>query len=177
MATTNNSVGQQVTARQNLLKDVASTPAKYLDNQVVRKAIATQGNLAKLRHDQYGIVSMALNTLKAHANDFQSHGWSELDILRLHALKQVNSVPNPDKTPKPGTKADLANRVLILTKERDNALEDLKILTDAVYRAMRNARSYASDSHRTDLIQRCAQDEVELRAMLSVLHAKLGDSR
>ncbi|REG60864.1 hypothetical protein B0G80_3688 [Paraburkholderia sp. BL6669N2] len=168
---------KQVVARETLLKEVAKKPALFANDTVVGVAIQNQGNLAKLTYPAREILPMSLNTLKAHANDWQVQGWQELDELRLHALEKVTSTRAADNSPKPGTKADLEQRVESLTKERDDALEDLALLTDAYYRAMQNARSYAKDSKRTDLIQRCADDEVELRAMTSILHIRLGGKR
>ncbi|MFM0502910.1 hypothetical protein [Paraburkholderia caffeinilytica] len=168
---------KQVTARETLLKDVAKEPALFAHDTVVSVAIQTQGNLAKLKYPAREILPMSLNTLKAHANDWQLQGWQELDELRLHAFEKVISTRAADNSPKPGTKADLEQRVDNLTKERDDALEDLALLTAAYHRTMQNARSYAKGSKRPDLIQRCADDEVELRAMTAILHTRLGGKR
>ncbi len=165
----------QVTARERFLVDVASKPMQYADDQATCAALTTQGNLAKLSLSEYGIVSMALNTLKAYADDVSPESWTKLDALRLHALDRMNAASKQGEAPRRGTKLDLQNQVTTLTGERDNALEDLEVLTSVLYRAMRNARNYAKDSGRGDLIHRCTQDEVELRAMLSVLHSKPGD--
>lgn len=166
------SLADYADSRHKLLVTVQATPSAWVTVERFTSSLRSQGLFAALDLPESNVTPCSLNTLKKSATLSLNGGFSELDDLRRFVSEQIERTRSALSTGKPATKAFYKNRSHDLEAENSQLKEDLWHVTRAFYRAMTNARSYAAESGNSALVARCADDEIELRAMVSLARNK-----
>lgn len=136
-------------------------------HQGIHSYLHSQATLTKYSDQLNGISACSLNTLKKSCSVIPG-GFNALDMARRRALAALENnigAPQPDDS---GSKRILQLRVKSLKEQLQASTEDLLLLHRLLERALRHGRQYATDSRDASLIERCAQDQKEIRDMLSL---------
>jgi hypothetical protein len=152
---------------------VQSKPELYLNNLELADGLKSQGSLAALRIDDHDIHPCALNTLKKSAQLVIPGGFGELDALRKSVFERLQHASRAANHNRRETRAYYKQRLDDALQENAQLKEDLWHISRAFYKAMLNARSYATEYGDKALQVRRADDEAELRAMASLVTNKV----
>ncbi|MFB9133579.1 hypothetical protein ACFSJQ_09870 [Vibrio olivae] len=103
---------KKVIGTKELLINIIQDPNSFKNNEMVKSALKSQGNLAKFKDQERDIVSCSLNTLKSACESLFDQGFSELDYLRKSALDAIKkSMTDVDSKANKSTKSGLKNMV------------------------------------------------------------------
>ncbi|MFZ3463018.1 hypothetical protein [Vibrio harveyi] len=103
---------KKVIGTKELLINIIQDPNSFINNEMVKSALKSQGNLAKFKDQERDIVSCSLNTLKSACESLFDQGFSELDYLRKSALDAIKkSMTDVDSKANKSTKSGLKNMV------------------------------------------------------------------
>lgn len=159
----------------DLLWLIYRNPDCFSKNEIILKALRSQGALAKLEfnfEDSGAIKSkfpMSINTLKSHANLQFKGGFKELDTLRLAALsaiEKVNRSKEPTSTKR--TKSGLLRLVTELEESIDKQRCTNMVLLQGLSLAINELRNIRSNLDPA-LLEKRASDAVQaLIALLSL---------
>lgn len=150
-----------------LLAEVCKAPRSFLADESLLAALKSQGALAKYSSADLGIKACSLNTLKKRAESDLAGGFLALDRLRLSALKSFDAIRAQESKSTKTTKAGLAMRVLELENDIVEVRCDLEILSDALERSLRQARTYA-DQAGPVVKERCKKEQREILSLLGL---------
>lgn len=126
------------------LLGILKEPANYLDDETLRKALSSQGALARLHLPEAGVTPMSLNTAKRAARDALDGGYVEIDRLRLdcaEALAAARLASAARSTRE--TRQNLRRRAELAEQQVQLLSEDLQLATGLIRECMRQARTYA----------------------------------
>lgn len=154
-----------IVALEKLLTSLLTGTAVCNDD-ALRAACKSQGELAKYENSELGIRSCSLNTLKSSADQFLDGGYKRLDSLRfqfLRKLRQALAAP-PPSAPKG---ENLKEQLRIAKADGDALREDILLLDWVLNRLLTQARSYADESGVPALVERCKIEQREALMMLS----------
>jgi len=140
---------------RNLLRNVCETPELYRDDEVLRKAMKSQGGLAKYTNAKLGISSTSINTLKRVSAEVIEGGFIALDDLRKGALERIEDLEQSEKMSNKRTRAGLVKRVdelendtlileqvnFLLVQALIEVINDFKSVANAEDKAVRDRRS------------------------------------
>ncbi|WP_341661046.1 hypothetical protein [Vibrio sp.] len=103
---------KKVIETKKLLKNIIESPSGFINNEIIKSALKSQGNLAKYTDEDRDITACSLNTLKNASESLLERGFSELDYLRKSALDSPeNSMIDVDSKVNKSTKVGLRNMV------------------------------------------------------------------
>lgn len=114
-----------------LLKKVITEPDNFKSNNVLIKALNSQGGIAKYENEEEEITSCSLNTLKTTSEALLERGFLELNELRLNAKYAIEGAIEGNKANKQ-TKTGLTNTVNKLKDELDIATRSNFLLTTII---------------------------------------------
>lgn len=157
---------RSVEAVRDLLKEVVAKPGPFLQETELRKALTSQGALAKYEDLSRGIVSMSLNTQKLVAE--KEFGYDVLDRLRRNAHDALASEGDKSLRSNKTTKVGLLRRVEELEQEVQLLDTDLVQLTHAISRLISVGRSLAEASGEADVLARWRKDLRSIEVGLSL---------
>ncbi|WP_151637090.1 hypothetical protein [Noviherbaspirillum aerium] len=154
-----------------LFQGVLLDPKLFIADVALKEALKSQHRMVAMQRPEDGINASSLNTVKDYAGLLFSGGFQWLDDMRklcIEAFQKHELSHRPRKV----TRSSLALRVSELKDENDLLLGDLWNVTRALFKAMKNARSYAKESKIPSIVARCAAEEVELRAIVAMARVK-----
>lgn len=102
---------KSVIALRDLLRRVCQSPGDYLNDEILRLALKSQGALAKYSHEELSIIPTSINTLKRVSAEYIDGGFEILDDLRKSALERLEDTEQKSKKSDKRTRAGLAQRV------------------------------------------------------------------
>lgn len=115
-------------ALRDLLQLIIRQPAPFAENEMLLKALKSQGAMASLElsFEDHGATKlkerMSTNTLKAHAANAIEQGFEGFDALRIAALDKLLEFRERTESSNKRTKAGLSKR----TSELEEQLEVLR---------------------------------------------------
>lgn len=160
-----NSSASGIRALSELLKSVIANPAEIQRLPDLRKALTSQGALAKYSDSERSIQSMSLNHMKKMSESALG-SFATLDELRrsaIHAIETADDLPSASGT----TRSALLSRISSLEDERDGLLEDLFVLQRAYDTRCIQARTYAEAADAATR-ERCKKEQAELDASFAL---------
>lgn len=149
-----------------LLADVVARPHAYEDDKGLTAALSSQGALAGYSNSSLGILRVSLNAQKSIAEEILNRGFSELNELRVAAKRAVRSSVELNRSVRSGTRADLRTQLAAEREKVEQLRCDLLLLTWALKRVIVQARSYARESDKRQLIARCQKEQSELLLLI-----------
>lgn len=160
-----------------LLKSVNLAPADYIDNELLKAALASQEATAKLLWEDPPIEPMVLNTHKRVADKYLDGGYFALDAYRISALKALETLAAVGTKAKasPRNKEGLQAKIDFLEHQISVYEQDLTHVTKALWRAMTELRSVTSRSGNAMLQDELPKTEEILRGMASLMSKKTLD--
>lgn len=157
---------RSVGAIRDLLKEVVAKPGPFLQEIELRKALSSQGALAKHEDSSRGIVRMSLNTQKLVAE--KEFGYDVLDRLRRNAHDALAREGDKSLRSNKTTKIGLYRRVEELEQEVRLLDTDLVQLTHALSRLISVGRSLAEATGEADVVARWRKELRSIEAGLSL---------
>jgi hypothetical protein len=151
-----------------LLREISLKPKDYLGNEVLLRALTTQGNLAAFKDTSRGVVSMSLNHQKDLATRILG-SYAALDSLRSTALREARKAAGlqSGKT-KRGSKADLVMRLKIAETAAELIRCDLVLLQRAYDLRCTQAIAYATLAG-PGVVEKCKREQREIDASFSLM--------
>ncbi|MEE3879926.1 hypothetical protein [Vibrio sp. YYF0003] len=122
---------QSVQSLFMFLLEVITTPADFAEDELLLKALNSQGGLARYENISRGITPCALNTQKTNADEVLSDmsevpaekgGYDKLNFLRQSAKNQLDKEQDKDKELKPGRRTKGELQRLVSELEEDLAI-------------------------------------------------------
>ncbi|AZL84321.1 hypothetical protein EIJ81_06540 [Aliivibrio salmonicida] len=113
------------------LKCIITTPHKFKNDEVLKKALKSQTGIAKYENKDQEITICSLNTLKTTSDTLLGRGFLELNELRLNAKDALENTIEGKKSNK-RTKTGLNNRVTELEAKLDIAYRSNFLLTTMI---------------------------------------------
>ena len=163
-----------IEALAELLRQVASEPESFLNDDALRTALRSQGRLAKLSRPDRAIVPMSLNHHKRMADEGLG-GYSMLDELRRTARSSLAAAQARTQRVKSDTRAGLLTKVRDLEEQNRLLRQDLFILQRAYDLRCIQARHYAAASGET-IKELCRKEQREIDASFSLRRKPKSDS-
>lgn len=158
---------QSVLNLRDLLRDITTSPDKYLEQTLVIQALNSQGTLAKISDESKGIFPSSINTQKRIAENIIEGGYQALDQLRINALLAVEKKKYANKQPDKETKAGLLLTIKQLESEKQSLRNDLLLLTLAFEKSLRQGARYAYQADTSTQVL-CKKEQRELLDILSL---------
>ena len=149
-----------------LLHEVITSPTQFLINEDLRKALSSQGALAKFSDSARGIYPMALNTLKRRCADTSPECFTELEVLRKRALTALQKQLQKTSPPPRNRKSELTAKNEELRQKNQSLKEDLLKLTMLFERSLQQGLYYAENS-KPVIIALCKKEQKELLALFN----------
>jgi len=158
-----------------LLVDAIKRAQQYHSDQELRKALKSQGGIAKLeravtndRGDTLQVIPMSLNTLKTYADTHLPGGFKTLNDLRLKALEALEIAAKRGERSNKRTRSGLSLKVAELEHELELHRQTNMLLLKAIaecHEWFYNIRDASSALQR----EKDAQDAADtVRAVLSM---------
>lgn len=113
------------------LKKVITEPEGFKADDMLIKALKSQGGIAKYENEGQEITSCSLNTLKTTSEMLLERGFLELDELRLNAKSAIEGSVEGNKANKK-TKTGLTHKVNELTDELEVTKRSNILLTTII---------------------------------------------
>ncbi|HCE4734497.1 TPA: hypothetical protein NGU80_003624 [Vibrio parahaemolyticus] len=113
------------------LKKVITEPDNFKSDDVLIKALNSQGGIAKYENEEKEITSCSLNTLKTASEVLLERGFLELNDLRLNAKSAIEAAIEGNKANKK-TKIGLTHKVNELEAELDITTRSNFLLTTII---------------------------------------------
>lgn len=157
-----------VLALHGFLQDIARNPSPFCGNQALRKALNSQGALAKWCDDDRNIIASSLNTVKRIADQILDGGFGAINHARISALGAISAAEEREKHHNSSTKAGLQIQVEDKNQQNRQALQDMWHLTSALNRALLLWRRCAEQSDNPSAVAICEREQKEIRARLSL---------
>lgn len=150
-----------------VLRLVVENPGRFVANEELQQALASQNNLAKYEDSDIGLLRMSLNTQK-QLSETLFGGYDKLDQLRLQAKDAIAAAKSMLRRSSKRSKAGLIKRVIEQEHEIQLLLEDLQLLQRAFERRCAQARSYAKSSEKPSIVALCQIEQREIDAGLEL---------
>lgn len=134
-------------AARTILRSIASSPEQYVEDDNIKKAIKSQGGLAKLKYegqiDDKTISKdpMSLNTLKTYSDELFEGGFEGLNHLRLKAIEAMEEYAQRSIRPNSQSRAGLKAKIHELEDELEKHRSVNFILLQAISSGMSTIRS------------------------------------
>ncbi|WP_144780510.1 hypothetical protein [Marinobacter maritimus] len=161
-------------AIKQILRSVVSDPHQYAEDEDLKKALKSQGGVAKLEYEvQIGTEtvhkhSMSLNTLKTYADELFDDGFEGLNYLRLKAIDVIYAYIHRSSSPNTQSRAGLQLKI----KELEDGLEKHRsinfILLQAISSAMGTIRSIQDAADDSIREKRANDGLARIRAIASL---------
>ena len=154
-------------ALNKLLTKVIAEPEKYLCDEAIVAALATQSSMAKFESEELGIVASSINTLKRISESELEGGFAALDSLRSTALdkwKVLQQASLKRKTRLYEVQAELVQ----IKAQLKIAQQDNWTISNAFRKSLRQAKYYAKQASDPHVLALCEREQKELWAMFSL---------
>ncbi|KXS54189.1 MAG: hypothetical protein AWU57_1435 [Marinobacter sp. T13-3] len=161
-------------ATRTFLNLIIKSPGSFVDNSEIRKAIKSQGGLAKLEYkfqiDDTSIckISMSLNTLKSYSDRLFEEGFEGLNYLRLKALNTLDEHVQRSVQPNSQSKAGLKFKIEQLQDELEKHRSANFVLLQAITSAMGTIKSMQDATSDSIRDKRAKEGLARLRAIASL---------
>ncbi|ENU37020.1 MULTISPECIES: hypothetical protein [Acinetobacter] len=86
-------VENSIQSEIDFLKLIINKPQKYINDNYIKTAISSQKNMAKYVNNEYGIISLSLNTHKLYVNKYSNMTYTQFNELRIKALSSIITSP------------------------------------------------------------------------------------
>ena len=146
---------------EKLLIHVLNNPKQYLDNELLKSSLSSQGKLSSLDylfsdgHAEYAIKPMSLNSMKTHSQLLFESGYARINDLRIAATRSLEDAraisQQPNKRTRNGlnltineleSKLDMYQRsVVILLQAINSCMHSLKVVNKTVEANLRDKRT------------------------------------
>ncbi|MEZ8579179.1 hypothetical protein AB6D24_04955 [Vibrio splendidus] len=153
--------------KYNLLIKICDKPSVYREQDGLLAALKSQGGLAKLVLPDTDMRSIALNTLKGHANAYLDGGWDALNQLRANATEALNESLPKAKAPKQSSQKGLNDKISDLKAELDAERKANLLLMMTVNTLRGELRKMAYNSKDEILIEKYLDVNKKIEAQLS----------
>lgn len=159
---------RSVFALRDLLREIIQNPCSFADNEILIKALESQGAISKLSDTGRGILASSLNTVKRVSNHVLEGGFDALDSLRTAASDSIDEHKAKMQQSPKTTKASLQIELQENKKTLQQILEDLFLVTAALDKSMKQSRSYAKRAASPAVLALCEREQRDLLASLSM---------
>ncbi|MEZ8854373.1 hypothetical protein AB6E16_02570 [Vibrio atlanticus] len=153
--------------KYNLLIKICDKPSVYREQDGLLAALKSQGGLAKLVLPDTDMHSIALNTLKTHANAHLEGGFETLNRLRINAKEALLGSESKANAPKPSPQKGLNDKISVLRAELDAERKGNMLLMMAVNTLRGELRKVAYNSKDEILIEKYLEVNKKIEAQLS----------
>lgn len=129
-------------AARQILRSIVSAPAQFIEDENLKKALKSQGGLAKLEYETQidgktiRKLPMSLNTLKTYTDEIFDEGFEGLNHLRLRAIEALDEYIHRSIRPNSQSRAGLKSKIKELEEELEKHRSVNFILLQAVSSAM-----------------------------------------
>lgn len=106
----------------DLLQLIINKPNNYINDNTIKNAISSQKNIAKYSNNEYGIISLSLNSHKLYVNKYANMTYNQFNDLRIKALFSISKTPSTKK-----------NKIEELKAENNNLKINNLILIKIIY--------------------------------------------
>ena len=89
----NYKVENSIQSEIDLLQLIIKKPNNYINDNDIKTAISSQKNIAKYINNEYGIISLSLNTHKLYVNKYSNMTYIQFNELRIKALSSIITSP------------------------------------------------------------------------------------
>lgn len=161
-------IAESILARISLLEHILATPKEFVNDEVIRKALKSQGGLSNLNYTFgtndlfFKIYPISITTLKAKVSTV-SEGltWETFDALRVQALDVIEYAARKANDSPKQTKLGMKEALETLETELENQREINFRLIHALTRAVGEIESIQSTT-KADLRAKRARDAIEI---------------
>ncbi len=146
---------------EKMLIHVLNNPKQYLDNELLKSSLSSQGKLSSLDYlfsdgrAEYAIKPMSLNSMKTHSQLLFESGYARINDLRIAATRSLEDAraisQQPNKRTRNGlnltineleSKLDMYQRsVVILLQAINSCMHSLKVVNKTVEANLRDKRT------------------------------------
>lgn len=158
---------QSLLATKQLFLDVISKPSEFTSDENLRKAMKSQGGIAKYEDIDRGITPCSLNTLKSCADRLLTRGFMELEDVRKNALLALEQVEQMNQKANHKTRSGLTKMVEQL-KSNNDILRQRNHLLSLIVMSMKNDLKWiVEQSDDPSLLIEYKERNKKIEAMLS----------
>lgn len=165
-----------VLSLQRLLSDIINDPISYSSNELLQKALCSQGALSKHSDNARNICPSSINTLKRIADSIVDGGFKSIDSLRIQAAQAIENSKSRDIAHRKTSKLHLIGKVEELKSENLILKESLHLLTHAFHKAITQGASYAISSDKPEILDICRKEQKQLLISLSLIKTPIGNN-
>lgn len=115
-------VENSIQSEIDLLQLIINKPNNYISDNTIKNAISSQKNIAKYSNNEYGIISLSLNSHKLYVNKYANMTYNQFNKLRKKALFSISKTPSIKK-----------NKIEELKAENNNLKINNLILIKIIY--------------------------------------------
>lgn len=132
-------VENSIQSEIDLLQLIVKKPKNYINDNTIKYAISSQKNMAKYSNNDYGIISLSLNSHKLYVNKYANMTYNQFNELRIKALFSISKIPATKKNKIEELKAENNNlkiNNLILIKiiyDLKSTISNLALKTNSKY--------------------------------------------
>lgn len=90
-------VENSIQSEIDLLQLIVKKPNNYINDNTIKYAISSQKNMAKYSNNDYGIISLSLNSHKLYVNKYANMTYNQFNELRIKALFSISKIPATKK--------------------------------------------------------------------------------
>lgn len=122
---------------KNLLIEISNNPHLYIEDNNLKLALQSQGNLSKYENKEFNIKSSSINTIKRTSEKIFVGGFIEFDEFRKNALKKILS----NKDYSLNTKEYYKNKYETISSNLDNERKINMLLSSEILNIMQSLKN------------------------------------